>query len=284
MWGKTFSRYGLLQHCHDKGDEYHTATVFYLTTLFKKGMRLTQAAVHHGTNDQSKKTVDAKEQISDRYYQSIHSQESDHLNQVNESIVDKACDTKGDLTICDDVEKNDAFTSIEQEPQGDIGVADYNASSKEQIIAENQTKDVQDEQELPGQRTHHNEIINSVDEATDENDDPSKDPDHTIDAENTIIDKPDRTLDSMEINIVGEANESNGHRSQESDVTVNAEDSNVDEPDIIYDRSKPIDTIAEKTDQLLMMILIIMMYPEKNYQFNAFMQMRKSIQLIRLLM
>jgi hypothetical protein len=73
-------------------------------------MRLTQAAVHHGTNDQSRKTVDANEQISDHYYQSIH---TDHLNQVNESIVDKACDTKGDLTICDDVEKNDALTSIE---------------------------------------------------------------------------------------------------------------------------------------------------------------------------
>jgi hypothetical protein len=62
---------------------------------------------------------------------SIHSQESDHLNQVNESIVDKACDTLGDLAICDDVEKNDAFTSIEQESQGDIGVADYNTSSDE---------------------------------------------------------------------------------------------------------------------------------------------------------
>jgi hypothetical protein len=59
---------GLLQHCRNKGDEYHTATAFYLTTLFKKGMRLTQAAVHHGENDQSRKTVDANEQISDRYY------------------------------------------------------------------------------------------------------------------------------------------------------------------------------------------------------------------------
>jgi hypothetical protein len=46
---------------------------------------------------------------------------------------------------------------------------------------------VQDEQELPGQRTHHNKIINSVGEATDGNDDPSKDPDHTIDAENQLL-------------------------------------------------------------------------------------------------
>jgi hypothetical protein len=50
---------------------------------------------------------------------------------VNESIVDKACDTVGDLAICDDVEKNDAFTSIRQESQGDIGVSDYNISFDE---------------------------------------------------------------------------------------------------------------------------------------------------------
>jgi hypothetical protein len=51
----------LLQHCHNKGDEYHTATAFYLTTLYKKGMKLTQAAVHHEENDQSRNIVDAKE-------------------------------------------------------------------------------------------------------------------------------------------------------------------------------------------------------------------------------
>jgi hypothetical protein len=54
-----FQGYSLLQHCRGKGDEYHTATAFYLTTLFKKRMGLTQAAVHHGTNDQSRKTADA---------------------------------------------------------------------------------------------------------------------------------------------------------------------------------------------------------------------------------
>jgi hypothetical protein len=91
-------------------------------------------------------------------------------------------------------------------------------------------------------------MINSIGEATDGNDDPSKDPDHTFDAENTIIDEPDSTLDSMDINIVGEAYESNGHPCQEPDVTVNVDNSNVDEPDIIYDSSKPIDTIAEQTE------------------------------------
>jgi hypothetical protein len=103
------------QHCHSKGEKYHTATAFYLTTLLQNGMGLTQAAVHHGKNNQSRKTVDANERISDCYYQSVDSQESDHLIQVNKSIVGKACDTVGDLAICDDVEKNDVFTSVEQE-------------------------------------------------------------------------------------------------------------------------------------------------------------------------
>jgi hypothetical protein len=146
---------GLLQHCHNKGNEYHTATAFYLTALFKNGMGLTQAAVHHGTNDQSRKTADAIKQISGHYYQSVDSQESDHPYQVNESIVDNACDTVRDLAICDGVEKNDAFTSVDQD-------------------AENQAKDVQAEsifadsseikdtstlsgQELPGQRAYDND-------------------------------------------------------------------------------------------------------------------------------
>ncbi len=52
-------------------------------------MGLTQASGYHEEYDQSRKTVDANEWISDRYYQSVDSQESDHLPQVNENIVDK---------------------------------------------------------------------------------------------------------------------------------------------------------------------------------------------------
>ena len=134
-----------IQHCGGKGDEYHTATAFYLTTLVKKGMGLTQAAVHHGKNDQSRKTVDANEQIPGQYYQSGDSQESDHLNKVNENIENKAYDSVGDLAVHDDLEKNDAFISVEQEFQGDIGASDYNINSDEHINAENQAKDVQAE-------------------------------------------------------------------------------------------------------------------------------------------
>ncbi len=56
-------------------------------------MGLTQAAVHHEENDQSRKTIDANKQSSDHYYQSVDSKKSDHLNQVNESIFDtRNCD------------------------------------------------------------------------------------------------------------------------------------------------------------------------------------------------
>ncbi len=110
---------------------------------------------------------------------------------------------------------------------------------------------MQAEQELPGPCTHNNEIVDSVGKASDGNDDPSKDPDHSIVAENTTVDEPDHTLDSVEVITVGEANDTNGHPCQESDVTVNAENSNVDEPDIIHDSSSTIDKNAEQTESMV---------------------------------
>ncbi len=101
-------------------------------------------------------------------------------------------------------------------------------------------------QELPGQHAHDDEGVNSVGKATDGNADPSKDSDHTIDAENLTVDEPDHTLDSVEVNTVGEANDTNDHPSQESDVTVDAENSNIDGLDIIHDSSKTIDTNVEQ--------------------------------------
>ncbi len=103
-------------------------------------MGLTQAAVHHEKNDQSRQTVDANKWVSGHYYQSVDSQELDHLNKVNENIENKACDTVGlvgDLAVCDILEKNNAFTSIEQELQDDICASDYNINSDERINADN---------------------------------------------------------------------------------------------------------------------------------------------------
>ncbi len=106
-------------------------------------------------------------------------------------------------------------------------------------------------QELLSQRAHDNEGVNTVDKAPDVNGDPSKDFDHTTDAENTTVDEPDCTLDSVEINTVGKANDANGHPSQESDVTVDAGKSNIDEPDNIHDSSKIIGANAEQTESMI---------------------------------
>jgi hypothetical protein len=122
-----------------------------------------QAAVHHGqsVDDKLRKTVDANKRISGQYYQPVNSQESDHINKVNEDVENKAADMVEDLVIYDDLEKNDAFTSIEQELQGDAGASDYaeldqvhvvnnthshaNTDSDEQINVENQANNVQAE-------------------------------------------------------------------------------------------------------------------------------------------
>jgi hypothetical protein len=203
---------------------------------------------------------------------------------VNEDIDNKAGDRVGDLVIYDDLEKNDASTSIEQELQGDVGASDYaeldqvhvvnnayihaNTDSDEQINVGNQANNVQAEsiyadsseikdtstlskQELPVQRAHDSEEVNTVDKATDGNGDPSKDSDHTIDAENMTVDEPDFTLDNVEVNTVDKAIDSNGHPSQDSYVTIGAENSNVDELDIIHNSSKINDANAKQTESMV---------------------------------
>ncbi len=110
------------------------------------------------------------------------------------------------------------------------------------------------------------------------NGDPSKDSDHTVDVGNLTVDEPDCTLDSVEVNTVSEANDTNGHPSQESDVTVDAENSNIDGLDIIHDSSKQLTQLLSRQNQLLILMLIVMMYHKKNYQFNSLMKVRKSIQ------
>ncbi len=89
---RQFHGQGLFQHCHDKGGDYHEAAAFYHTNLFKNVTGLTQAALYHGTNDQLRMTA---ERNSGRYFQDIDSEESNHPNQVIESILDNAGDTVG---------------------------------------------------------------------------------------------------------------------------------------------------------------------------------------------
>jgi hypothetical protein len=75
-------------------------------------MGLTQAGVHHGKNDQSRKVVDANKQISGRYYQPVDSQESDHVIKVNENEENKAGDIERVLVVNDDLEMNDDVNII----------------------------------------------------------------------------------------------------------------------------------------------------------------------------
>jgi hypothetical protein len=44
---RRFHGLGLLQHCQDKGDDYHSATFYYLTNLFNTKSRSAQTALHH---------------------------------------------------------------------------------------------------------------------------------------------------------------------------------------------------------------------------------------------
>jgi hypothetical protein len=53
---RQFHGQGLLQHCRDKGNDYHSATAYYLTNLFNNRVRLAQAALHHGINNQLRLT------------------------------------------------------------------------------------------------------------------------------------------------------------------------------------------------------------------------------------
>ncbi len=203
---------------------------------------------------------------------------------MNKDVENEEGDMVGDLVVYDDLEKNDASTTVEQEYQGDIGASDYaeldqvhvvnnahshaNIDSDEQINVGNQANNVQaksicsdssemkdpstpSEQELPVQHVLDSVEVNIIDQATDANSDPSKDSDHTIDAVNMNVDEPDCTLHSVEVNTVDKANDANGHPSQDSDDRIDAENSNVDEPDIIHDSSKTNDANTAQTQSMV---------------------------------
>ncbi len=92
--------------------------------------------------------------------------------------------------------------------------------------------------------------MNTFDKATDVNGDPSKDSDHTIDAENMTVDEPDCIFDSVEVNTVGGENDVHGLCSQETGVQIDKGNSNVDEPNI-HDSSKIIDANAEQRNSIV---------------------------------
>ncbi len=82
------------------------------------------------------------------------------------------------------------------------------------------------------------------------NDDPSKDSDYTIDAENMTVDEPDCIFDSVEVNTVGEENDVHGLCSQKNGVQIDKGNSNVDEPHV-HGSSKTNDANAEQTNSIV---------------------------------
>jgi hypothetical protein len=156
---------GLLQNCHDKGDDYHTAAAFYLTKLFKNGTGLTQAVLHHGMNDQSRMTAEGN---SGHYFQDIDSQEPNHPYQVNESILDYTGDTAGKGTSMLSGEEipsqcakdNDGFNLVDETTDAK---SDPSKDSEQTDDVENSTVDEPD-------GIFDNVEVNTVAEGIDTND------------------------------------------------------------------------------------------------------------------
>ncbi len=75
---------------------------------------------------------------------------------------------------------------------------DTNVKQTEPIVDSDVDPNDVSQKELPVQSAHESEEVNTVDKATDVNGNPSKDSDHTTDAENLTVDEPDHTLDGPE--------------------------------------------------------------------------------------
>ncbi len=146
-----------------------------------------------------------------------------------------------------------SYANTDFDDQISVGNQANDVQAESMFADSSETKDTStpSEQELPVQRALDSVEVNTVDKATDANDDPSKDSDDTIDAKNMNVDEPYCTLDSVEVNTVDKANDANGHPSQDSDDIIDAENVNVDQPDIIHDSSKTNDANAEQTESMV---------------------------------
>jgi hypothetical protein len=140
------------------------------------------------------------------------------LDSVEVNTVGEANDTYGhpsqesDVTVDAENSNIDVLDIIYDSSKA----IDTNDKQTEPIVDFDVDRNDVSQKELPVQFAHESEEVNTLDKATDVNGDPSKDSDHTIDADNLTVDEPDCTLHSVEVNTMGEANDTNGHPSQES--------------------------------------------------------------------
>jgi hypothetical protein len=163
---------------------------------------------------------------------------------MNEDLENKANDKVGDLLIHDDLEENDASTSIEEELQADVGVFDNveldqvhavnnadshaNTDSDEQINVGNQTNDVQAESMFADSSE-------------------MKDTSTPFEQESLV----QLALDSVKVNTADKATDANGHPSKDSDDRIDVENMDVDKPDMIHDGAKTNDANAEQTESIV---------------------------------
>jgi hypothetical protein len=274
---KLFNGPVLLQHCCDKGDDYHTAAAFYLTTLFKNGTGLTQAALHHGTIDQSRMTNEGN---SGCYFQDIDSQEPNHPYQVNESILDNAGDTvgKGTSTLSgqeipsqctkdnDGCNLVDKATDMNGDPSKDSehtdDVENLTVDEPDGIFDNVEVNTVAEGNDTYGHPSQESVVIvhteNSVIDGLDIIHDSSKTIDINVEQTETIVDfdgdcndvsqkeLPVQSVhESGEINTFDKANDVNGDPNKDLDHTNVAENMAVDDSNIIFD-SVELNTVAEE--------------------------------------
>ena len=239
-------------------------------------MGLTQAALHHGTNDQLRMTAEGN---SGCYFQDIDSQESNHPNKVIESILDNAGDTVGKGTSMlsgqeipsQRAKDNDGFNLVDKATDTN---GNPSKDSEHTDDVENLTFDKPD-------GIFDNVEGNTVAEGNDTYGHPSQESVVIVEAENSAIDglgiihDSSKTIDtnveqiesifgfdgecddvlqkelpvqsvheSEEINTVDKANDMNGDSNKDSDHTNVAENMAV-EDSILSFNNVEVSTVAE---------------------------------------
>jgi hypothetical protein len=202
-------------------------------------MRLAQAALHHGINNQLRLTAEGD---SGCYFQDIDSQESHHLNQVNERLLDNAGDTvgKGTSTLFGQeipgqcAKENDGFSLSDKatDTNGDASIA-----SKHTDDVENSTVDELDS-------IFDNVEVNTVVERYDAHGHTSQESVVIVDAENHAIDELDVVHDSskaIDTNVDFDVNNDDVHESEDINIVDIANDVNVNP-------NNDISTVAEKNN------------------------------------
>jgi hypothetical protein len=192
------------------------------------------------------------------------SKDSDHTIDAKTMTVDESDCIFDNVEVNTVAEENDTYGHPIQESDVIVDAENSNIDGLDTIYDSSKTIDTNVEQtelivdfdvnrndvlqkESPVQSAHESEEINTVEEATDVNGDPSKDSYHTIDAETMTVDEPDCIFDSVEVNTLDEENNVHDVCIEETGIQIDIDDSNIDEPNI-HGSSKTNDGNNEQTE------------------------------------